>query len=119
MRIKPGSLREWEIKLDLTPLDNMMTSLKTLLGPAEEQVSLAWTYGTPVVPDLAAVNLSPAKHAAWQTGFDAMTESLKNTQTMMTQKYSTAQSQYDNLALVISKSLLALIEVDKESWNAR
>lgn len=59
------------------------------------------------------VELDNAKFQAWQSGFKAQEENLKNTLQTFTQKYSNANSLYDNLVKVLSSTISSCVETAK------
>lgn len=60
-----------------------------------------------------AVEIDNAKFQAWQAGFKAQEENLKNTLQTLTQKYSSANSLYDNLVKVLSSTISSCLETAK------
>ncbi|HEJ7043041.1 TPA: type III secretion system needle tip protein SctA [Serratia liquefaciens] len=81
------------VVIDLTPLKNMQRDLGNL-GSGN-------------------VELDNAKFQAWQTGFNAQAEGMKNTMQTLTQKYSNANSLYDNLVKVLSSTISSCLETAK------
>ncbi|TFZ48675.1 IpaD/SipD/SspD family type III secretion system needle tip protein [Serratia proteamaculans] len=82
------------VVIDLTPVKNMQRDLGSL-GSGNN------------------VKLDNAKFQAWQTGFNAQAEGMKNTMQTLTQKYSNANSLYDNLVKVLSSTISSCIETAK------
>ncbi|EKL3025453.1 SPI-1 type III secretion system needle tip complex protein SipD, partial [Salmonella enterica] len=61
----------------------------------------------------SALELDNAKYQAWQSGFKAQEENLKTTLQTLTQKYSNANSLYDNLVKVLSSTISSSLETAK------
>ncbi|EAA7383869.1 SPI-1 type III secretion system needle tip complex protein SipD [Salmonella enterica subsp. houtenae] len=59
------------------------------------------------------LELDNAKYQAWQSGFKAQEENLKTTLQTLTQKYSNANSLYDNLVKVLSSTISSSLETAK------
>lgn len=78
---------------DLTPLNTMFEEVKKL-GSGD-------------------VELDNAKYQAWQAGFKSQEEDLKTTLQTLTQKYSNANSIYDNLVKVLSSTISSCLETAK------
>lgn len=78
---------------DLTPLKTMLEEVKKL-GNGD-------------------VELDNAKYQAWQAGFKSQEEDLKTTLQTLTQKYSNANSIYDNLVKVLSSTISSCLETAK------
>ncbi|UTH74095.1 IpaD/SipD/SspD family type III secretion system needle tip protein [Chromobacterium sp. IIBBL 290-4] len=57
--------------------------------------------------------MNSAKFQAWKSGFDSEAEQLKNTLQTLTQKYSNANSIFDNLVKVLSSTITACMETAK------
>ncbi|EAB6419135.1 IpaD/SipD/SspD family type III secretion system needle tip protein [Salmonella enterica subsp. enterica] len=57
--------------------------------------------------------LDNAKYQAWQAGFKSQEENLKTTLQTLTQKYSNANSLYDNLVKVLSSTISSCLETAK------
>ncbi|KAB7715311.1 IpaD/SipD/SspD family type III secretion system needle tip protein [Plesiomonas shigelloides] len=85
------------VVVDLTPINAMIRDLDALGKP----------------DDLGNVELDNAKFQAWQAGFKAQEENLKNTLQTLTQKYSSANSLYDNLVKVLSSTISSCLETAK------
>ncbi|WP_440216501.1 IpaD/SipD/SspD family type III secretion system needle tip protein [Chromobacterium piscinae] len=80
--------------------------------------------GDKVVIDMSAIDkmiedlpkektMDSAKFQAWKAGFDAEEEKMKNTLQTLTQKYSNANSLFDNLVKVLSSTISACQETAK------
>ncbi|HEF8785965.1 TPA: type III secretion system needle tip protein SctA [Providencia alcalifaciens] len=80
---------------DLTPVKTMITELQDMGG----------NNGT--------LELDNAKYQAWQAGFKSQEENLKTTLQTLTQKYSNANSLYDNLVKVLSSTISSCLETAK------
>lgn len=91
--VKQSQDGKYVVVVDLTPVDNMIRDVKAL--------------GSGVV------ELDNAKFQAWQSGFKAQEENLKNTLQTLTQKYSNANSLYDNLVKVLSSTISSCLETAK------
>lgn len=85
------------VVIDLTPIDSMITEVAKQ-GTADANGN---------------VELDNAKFQAWQSGFNAQEENLKNTLQTFTQKYSNANSLYDNLVKVLSSTISSCVETAK------
>ncbi|HBW2601677.1 TPA: IpaD/SipD/SspD family type III secretion system needle tip protein, partial [Salmonella enterica subsp. enterica] len=59
------------------------------------------------------LEMDNAKYQAWQSGFKAQEENLKTTLQTLTQKYSNANSLYDNLVKVLSSTISSSLETAK------
>lgn len=59
------------------------------------------------------LTLDNAKFQAWQSGFKSQEENLKNTLQTSAQKYSNANSLYDNLVKVLSSTITSCLETAK------
>ncbi|MBV8045294.1 type III secretion system needle tip protein SctA [Pluralibacter sp.] len=81
------------VVVDLTPVDTMIRDAGAL--------------GSGIV------EMDNAKFQAWQSGFKAQEENLKNTLQTLTQKYSNANSLYDNLVKVLSSTISSCLETAK------
>lgn len=77
-------------------------------GPLEKMVSDLNGIGSG-----SALELDNAKYQAWQAGFKAQEENLKTTLQTLTQKYSNANSLYDNLVKVLSSTISSSLETAK------
>lgn len=84
------SLKSPELYIDVTPLENMKKSLGGL-----------------------PKDMNSAKFQAWKAGFDSQAEELKSTMQALTQKYSNANSIFDNLVKVLSSTITACLETEK------
>ncbi|QJU42330.1 IpaD/SipD/SspD family type III secretion system needle tip protein [Serratia marcescens] len=102
----------------LTPAD--AESWATLLGP------LAYAEGTTVKINLEPLDklleltnkntakwLSPQKFAAFQSGLQIHQEKLQTNMQTLIQKYSTANTTFDNLIKVLSSTIASLLESDR------
>lgn len=84
-------------------------------GPVQTMIDELNKLGTP--DSSGNVELDNAKFQAWQSGFKSQEESLKNTLQTLTQKYSNANSLYDNLVKVLSSTISACLETAKSFLN--
>lgn len=84
---------KYVVVVDLTPINAMIRDTSAL-GNGE-------------------VEIDNAKFQAWQAGFKAQEENLKNTLQTLTQKYSNANSLYDNLVKVLSSTMSSCLETAK------
>lgn len=82
---------------DLTPLETMLTELQNIGGYNGNGI----------------LELDNAKYQAWQAGFKSQEENLKTTLQTLTQKYSNANSLYDNLVKVLSSTISSCLETAK------
>lgn len=85
---------KWVVVIDMTPVDTMIRDVGALGSGS-------------------AVEMDNAKFQAWQSGFKAQEENLKNTLQTLTQKYSNANSLYDNLVKVLSSTISSCTETAK------
>ncbi|MBN3002382.1 type III secretion system needle tip protein SctA [Chromobacterium alkanivorans] len=88
------------VVIDTGPVDKMMKALEGLAGnkvPSQGQ----------------KVEMDNAKFQSWQSGFKAQEENLKNTLQTLTQKYSNANSLFDNLVKVLSSTISSCTETAK------
>lgn len=83
------------VSIDLGPIDAIIQSLKDV-----------WH-------DQSNVSLNNAKFQSWQSGNKAQEENMKNTLQTLTQKYSNANSLYDNLVKVLSSTINTCLETAK------
>ncbi|EOU8061599.1 type III secretion system needle tip complex protein IpaD, partial [Shigella sonnei] len=82
------------VNINMTPIDNMLKSLNNLGGNGE-------------------VVLDNAKYQAWNAGFSAEDETMKNNLQTLVQKYSNANSIFDNLVKVLSSTISSCTDTDK------
>ncbi|EBF0842076.1 type III secretion system needle tip protein SipD [Salmonella enterica subsp. enterica] len=78
------------------------------MGPLDKMVSDLNGIGSG-----SALEMDNAKYQAWQSGFKAQEENLKTTLQTLTQKYSNANSLYDNLVKVLSSTISSSLETAK------
>lgn len=88
---------KYVVVIDSTPIDNMIRDLNNLGTGVKE--------------------LDNSKFQAWQAGFKAQEENMKNTLQTLTQKYSNANSLYDNLVKVLSSTISSCLETAKSFLN--
>ena len=69
------------------------------------------------LPSSNSVTWDTAKFQAWQTGFNAQEERMKNTLQSFTQKYSNANSYHDNFNKTLSSHLTQLADMLKAMLN--
>ncbi|WP_082113629.1 IpaD/SipD/SspD family type III secretion system needle tip protein [Chromobacterium vaccinii] len=81
-----------QVKIDTSVLDKMTENLNNLKKPD---------------------SLDSAAFQAWKSGFDSQAEQLKNTLQVLTQKYSNANSTFDNMVKILSSTITACLETDK------
>ncbi|WP_416770068.1 IpaD/SipD/SspD family type III secretion system needle tip protein [Pseudomonas sp. RHF3.3-3] len=86
----------WSVLIDRSPLTQMIEDLDAL-----------------EVGEDGKVVLDSASFQAWQTGFNAQTERLKNKLQELMQKYSSANSTYDNFIKVLSNHINQFTEMLK------
>lgn len=94
--VKSSPDGKYVVVIDLIPVVAMIRDVK----------ALRWH-------DLLVLELDNAKFQAWQSGFKAQEENLKNTLQTLTQKYSNANSLYDNLVKVLSSTISSCLETAK------
>ncbi|MFB0825916.1 type III secretion system needle tip protein SctA [Chromobacterium violaceum] len=92
--VKQSADGNWVVVVDMTPIDTMIRDVGALGSGTE-------------------VELDNAKFQAWQSGFKAQEENLKNTLQTLTQKYSNANSLFDNLVKVLSSTISSCLETAK------
>lgn len=95
-RLADGS---YIVHIDVLPLENIK---KTLPG-----------YGS----SWQDMKCNSAQWAAWQSGFDMQKDSIQTAMQTLTQKYSNANSTFDNLVKVLSGTISSLLESDKSFFN--
>ncbi|MCS3802978.1 invasin D [Chromobacterium alkanivorans] len=97
---QPKDSGRYVVVIDTGPVDKMMKALEGLAGnkvPSQGQ----------------KVEMDNAKFQSWQSGFKAQEENLKNTLQTLTQKYSNANSLFDNLVKVLSSTISSCTETAK------
>ncbi|EER9981233.1 type III secretion system needle tip protein SctA [Escherichia coli] len=85
------------VLVDLTPVQKMVDDLNGLGRPGDD----------------LKLEMDNAKYQAWQSGFKAQEENMKTTLQTLTQKYSNANSLYDNLVKVLSSTISSCMEAAK------
>ncbi|ELO0752883.1 SPI-1 type III secretion system needle tip complex protein SipD [Salmonella enterica] len=85
------------VTVDLTPLRKMVQDIDGLGKPGDD----------------SKLEMDNAKYQAWQAGSKAQEEKLKTTLQTLTQKYSNANSLYDNLVKVLSSTISSSLETAK------
>lgn len=111
-----GAAKQWASELGLpeTCVQNLADGTFVVvvdLKPIDTMISEVTTQGT--ADGDGNVELDNAKFQAWQAGFKAQEENLKNTLQTFTQKYSNANSLYDNLVKVLSSTISSCVETAK------
>ncbi|OHX19922.1 hypothetical protein BI344_15995 [Chromobacterium sphagni] len=91
--VKQSADGKWVVVIDMTPVSTMIDNVGKL--------------GSGVV------EMDNAKFQSWQSGFKAQEENLKNTLQTLTQKYSNANSLFDNLVKVLSSTISSCLETAK------
>jgi len=86
--LKENADGTWSVMIDLSPLEQMIDDLDKF-----------------DLDDQGKVVLDSASFQAWQSGFNAQTDRLKNKLQEFTQKYSSANSTYDNFIKVLSNHI--------------
>ncbi len=84
------------------------------VGPLQEMYD-AFGKAPDPIPD--SVTWDSARFQAWQTGFNAQSEQLKNELQRLTQKYSSANSTHDNFIKVLSSHLSQFSDMLKFMTN--
>lgn len=97
---KPAGSGKYVVVIDTGPVQKMMDALKGLAGGNEPSKG-------------QKVEMDNAKFQSWQSGFKAQEENLKNTLQTLTQKYSNANSLFDNLVKVLSSTISSCTETAK------
>ncbi|HBB9607637.1 TPA: type III secretion system needle tip protein SctA [Escherichia coli] len=85
------------VLVDLTPVQKMVDDLNGLGRPGDD----------------SKLEMDNARYQAWQSGFKAQEENMKTTLQTLTQKYSNANSLYDNLVKVLSSTISSCMEAAK------
>ncbi|MEN3029772.1 type III secretion system needle tip protein SctA [Chromobacterium amazonense] len=85
------------VVIDMAPINTMIDELNKLGTPGSD----------------GKLELDNAKFQAWQSGFKSQEENLKNTLQTLTQKYSNANSLFDNLVKVLSSTISSCLETCK------
>ncbi|HFW3352374.1 TPA: type III secretion system needle tip protein SctA [Salmonella enterica subsp. enterica serovar Eastbourne] len=85
------------VLIDLAPVRKMIDDLNELGKPGGD----------------SKLEMDNAKYQAWQSGFKAQEEKMKTTLQTLTQKYSNANSLYDNLVKVLSSTINSCMESAK------
>ncbi|AZN35904.1 IpaD/SipD/SspD family type III secretion system needle tip protein [Iodobacter ciconiae] len=88
-----GNTGKYIVTIDIAPLDFIIKSL--------------------IVQDKQPVKMTSTDFQVWKAGFDSMDEKMKNTLQTLTQKYSNAQSTFDNLVKLLSSTISSLLETNK------
>lgn len=88
--------RGYIVRIDTSPLDKIKSSLPDNDNPME---------------------CNSAQWAAWQSGLDIQKDSIQTGMQTLTQKYSNANSTFDNLVKVLSSTIASLLESDKSFFN--
>lgn len=90
--VQPDGSSGYVVKFDLSPIDEMLNGLGAVSNG----------------------EISSAKYQAWKAGFDAQVEKINNYVQTLSQKYTTANSTYDNLVKVLSSTITSMYDADKE-----
>ncbi|HCZ4708600.1 TPA: type III secretion system needle tip protein SctA [Salmonella enterica subsp. enterica serovar Saintpaul str. CFSAN004144] len=85
------------VLVDLAPIQKMVDDINGLGTPGSD----------------SKLEMDNAKYQAWQSGFKAQEETIKTTLQTLTQKYSNANSLYDNLVKVLSSTISSCMESAK------
>jgi len=85
----------WVVNINMTPIEKMIQSLENIGGSS------------------SPVELDNAKYQAWNAGFTAEDETMKNSLQTLVQKYSNANSIFDNLVKVLSSTISSCTDTDK------
>ena len=85
----------WVVNINMTPIEKMIQSLNNIGGNS------------------SPVEIDNAKYQAWNAGFSAEDESMKNGLQTLVQKYSNANSIFDNLVKVLSSTISSCTDTDK------
>nr|WP_307912634.1 type III secretion system needle tip protein SctA [Chromobacterium amazonense]MDQ4541465.1 type III secretion system needle tip protein SctA [Chromobacterium amazonense] len=94
---QPAGSGEYVVVIDMAPINTMIDELNKLGTPGSD----------------GKLELDNAKFQAWQSGFKSQEENLKNTLQTLTQKYSNANSLFDNLVKVLSSTISSCLETCK------
>ncbi|WPX43474.1 IpaD/SipD/SspD family type III secretion system needle tip protein [Undibacterium sp. CCC3.4] len=100
----PGSVGLYSVVLDTAPISSLLNSLSGLVFGSGS---------TSPVDSTMRRELTSANFSQWQTSFDTQSERVKQGLSAMSQKYSSAQSSFDNMIQVLSKTIPALADTDK------
>lgn len=91
----PPDSGKWVVTIDIEPIDRMIGGL-----PNADK-------------DSDNATMSPFELDIWRSGFTSQENQVKTTMQALVQRYSTANSTYDNLVKVLSATIAATIEAAK------
>ena len=89
----------YKVILDLLPLKTMRDSVNSTFSGEN------------------GIEVDSAQYQAWLAGFDMQADKYQNFMQVMTQKYTTANSVFDNLVKVLSSTITSMLESDKSFFN--
>ncbi|MBU4680528.1 IpaD/SipD/SspD family type III secretion system needle tip protein [Cedecea davisae] len=102
-RLSDGS---YEVRIDTSPLQEIYDS-----------VTLNFPYTITEGSIGLGMLCNSAQWAAWQAGLDMQKDNIQTGMQTLTQKYSNANSTYDNLVKVLSSTITSLLDCDKGFLN--
>ncbi|QIX96599.1 IpaD/SipD/SspD family type III secretion system needle tip protein [Cedecea sp. FDAARGOS_727] len=97
-----GSGNSYSVNIDTSPLEKILDSVKLNWKGKE---------GNWMLFD------NSAEWAAWQAGTDMQKDTVQTGMQTLTQKYSNANSTFDNLVKVLSSTITSLLDCDKNFLN--
>ncbi|WP_227318230.1 IpaD/SipD/SspD family type III secretion system needle tip protein [Cedecea davisae] len=100
------------VHIDTSPLTEIFNSVTNIIVggfPVMDED------GNVIFHDLMKCN--SAQWAAWQAGLDMQKDNIQTGMQTLTQKYSNANSTYDNLVKVLSSTITSLLDCDKGFLN--
>lgn len=97
--VKPDGNGGYKVIMDTGPLETIIQSVKDTFGSSGSK------------------EVDSAQYQAWLAGFDMQSDKYQNFMQVMTQKYTTANSVFDNLIKVLSSTITSMLESDKSFFN--
>lgn len=91
-----GSDGSYSVRIDTSPLQEIVTMLYRLPWTADKQASL-----------------NSAQFSSLQNGMDLQKDTIQNAMQTITQKYSNANSTFENLIKILSSTITSLLDTDK------
>lgn len=105
----------WAKEMGLNP-DNCVTRLSSGAYVVHIDVSPLQKIKDSV-PAQDKMECNSAQWAAWQAGVDMQKDTIQTGMQTLTQKYSNANSTFDNLIKILSSTISSLLECDKAFFN--
>lgn len=119
-RLGDGS---YEVRIDISPLQAIYDSVSPIEKLPDPTKPGAPDFNPPYNADdpnnyiFMQMNCNSAQWAAWQAGLDMQKDTIQTGMQTLTQKYSNANSTYDNLVKVLSSTITSLLDCDKGFLN--